>query len=57
MRALKVLWPKNHFLSKILKNSKGGPFYVKKKFVPDFAQISCAESIGPNDGRFQVSSK
>ena len=29
----------------------------KKKIVPDFTQISCAESIRPKDGRFQVSSK
>ena len=57
MGALKILQPKNHFLSKILKNSKGGPFYVKKKIIPDFAQISCAEFIGPKDVKFQVSSK
>ena len=28
-----------------------------KKIVPNFAQISHAEFIGPKDGRFQVSSK
>ena len=26
---------------------KGGPFYVKKFFVSDFAQISCVEFLGP----------
>ena len=52
MGALKILQPKKHFLSKILKNPKGGPFYVKKIFVPDFAQISCVESLGRKDVRF-----
>ena len=28
----------------ILKNSKGGPFYVKKNFVSDSTQILCVES-------------
>ena len=52
MGALKVLEPKNHFLSKILKNPKGGPFCVKKKFVSNFAQISFVESLGRKDVRF-----
>ena len=30
---------------------------MSKKIVPDFAQISCAEFIGPKDVKFQVSSK
>ena len=34
---------------KVLKNPKGGPFYVKKFFVSDSAQISCVKSIGHKD--------
>ena len=57
MGALKILQPKNHFLSKILKNPKGGPFYVKKIFVPDFAKILYVRSQGHKDQKFWVSSK
>ena len=34
---------------KVLKNPKGGPFYVKKNFVSDSAQISCVKSLGHKD--------
>ena len=47
IRAPNFLQAKNHFLSKTLKNPKGGPFSVKKFFVSDFAQISCVEFLGP----------
>ena len=57
MGALKILQPKSHFLSKILKNPKGGPFCVKKFFVSNFAQISFVDSLGPKDVSFQVSLK
>ena len=56
-RAAKILQPKNHFLSDLLKNPKGGPFYVKKILISDFAQISCVEFLGPKYIKFWVSSK
>ena len=56
-RAAKILQPKNHFLSNLLKNPKGGPFYVKKIFISDFAQISCVEFFGPKYIKFRISSK
>ena len=34
---------------KVLKNPKGGPFYVKNFFVSDSAQISCVKSLGHKD--------
>ena len=40
-----------------LKNPKGGPFYVKKFFVSDSAQISCVKSLGHKDFKFCISSK
>ena len=47
-----------NFFSKIFeKNPKGGPFYVKKFFVMDFAQISCVKSLGHKDFKFWISSK
>ena len=46
------------FFSKIFeKNPKGGPFYVKKFFVTDSAQISCVKSLGHKDFKFWISSK
>ena len=39
------------------KNPKGGPFYVKKFFVTDSAQISCVKSLGHKDFKFWISSK
>ena len=39
----------------ILKKPKGGPFYFKKIFVSDFAQISCVNSSGYKDFKFWVS--
>ena len=52
MGALKILQPKSHFLSKILKNPKGGPFYVKNILISDFAQISCVKFLGPKYNKF-----
>ena len=42
---------------KVLKNPKGGPFYVKKIFVSYSAQISCMKSLGHKDLKSLVSSK
>ena len=36
----------------ILKKPKGGPFYFKKFFVSDSAQISCVKSSGNKDFKF-----
>ena len=57
IRAPNFLQAKHHFLSKTLKNPKGGPFSVKKFFVSDFAQISCVEFLGPKYASFWISSK
>ena len=56
-RAAKILQPKNQFLSNLLKNPKGGFFYVEKILISDFAQISCVEFLGPKYIKFWVSSK
>ena len=49
--------PKKILARKVLKNPKGGPFYVKKNFVSDSAQISCVKSLGQKDLELWVSSK
>ena len=41
----------------ILKNPKGGPFYVKKIFISDLAQILCVDFLGLKGIKFQVSWK
>ena len=42
---------------KIFSDPKGGPFYVKKIFVSDFARILYVISQGHKDEKFWVSSK
>ena len=49
--------PKKILARKVLKNPKGGPFYVKKNFVSDSAHISCVKSLGHKDLKSWVSSK
>ena len=50
MGALKM--PKSHFFSKIQKNQKEGPFYVKKIFDPEFAQSTCVQFLDRKDAIF-----
>ena len=55
-----LLWVFDNFLVKcfdLMKNPKGGPFYVKKMFISDFSQISCVEFLGHKSIKFQVSWK
>ena len=40
-----------------LKNPKGGPFYVKKIFISDLAQILCVDFLGLKGIKFQISWK
>ena len=48
---LAIFWEIFNFL----KNPKGGPFYAKNVFIPDFSQISCVEFLGHKSIKFQVS--
>ena len=38
----------------ILKNPKGGPFYVKKIFVSDFNEIQNLKSLWPQDSTHKI---
>ena len=38
----------------ILKNPKGGPFYVKKFFVSDFNEIQNLKSLWPQDSTHKI---
>ena len=48
-------WLENSYFW-VLKNPKGGPFYVKNFFVSDFAQILYLKWLGHKNFKFQVSS-
>ena len=56
-RAAKILQPKNHFLSDLLKNPKGGPFYVKKFFISDFDETQNLIYLGPKNSTHEIWAK
>ena len=41
--------PKKILARKVLKNPKGGPFYVKKNFVSDSGETQNLKSLLPED--------
>ena len=53
-RAAKILQPNNHFLSDLLKNPKGVPFYVKKFFISDFDETQNLIYLGPKNSTHEI---
>ena len=48
---------KKHFLSDLLKNPKGGPFYVKKFFISDFDETQNLIYLGPKNSTHEIWAK
>ena len=48
---------KKHILSDLLKNPKGGPFYVKKFFISDFDETWNLTSLDPKNFTHEIWAK